>query len=183
MSASTTRVVIALLCAWQFGLTAAMAQSGPEPTAADLPAGATKAVVENSATEVSAPSANDARDGTIKTVQGDVSLLRGDAHITAVVGGPVLSSDRIQTGAHSATAITMMDGTVLSVGSSSLVELKSFQFNSTTEEGNLLVNLVYGTLRMTTGLLAKFKPEQVKVTTPTTVIGVRGTDFIVEERP
>ena len=40
-----------------------------------------------------------------------------------------------------------------------------------------------GSLRMATGLSAKVTPEQVKVTTPTTVIGVRGTDFIVEENP
>ena len=43
--------------------------------------------------------------------------------------------------------------------------------------------LLRGSLRMATGLIAKVKPEQVKVTTPTTVIGVRGTDFIVEENP
>ena len=47
----------------------------------------------------------------------------------------------------------------------------------------MLVSLLRGSLRMATGLIAKVKPEQVKVTTPTTVIGVRGTDFIVEENP
>jgi hypothetical protein len=32
-------------------------------------------------------------------------------------------------------------------------------------------------------LIAKVKPQNVKVTTPTTVVGVRGTDFIVEANP
>ena len=31
-----------------------------------------------------------------------------------------------------------------------------------------------------TDLLAKFNPEVFKVQTPTSVVGVRGTDFIVE---
>jgi hypothetical protein len=47
----------------------------------------------------------------------------------------------------------------------------------------VLVSLLRGSLRMATGAIARLKPEQVKVTTPTTVIGVRGTDFIVEENP
>jgi len=177
----TTRAVIALLCGWQFGVTAAMAQSEPQPAGA-VPDGATKVTVQSNATAAHAETSSDLRDGTFKTVQGKVSVVRNNAQIPAVVGGPMLSSDRIQTGADSAAAITMMDGTILSIGPNSVVELGSFQFNPTTQEGNLLVNLMHGTLRMTTGLLAKFKPEQVKVTTPTTVIGVRGTDFIVEER-
>ena len=47
----------------------------------------------------------------------------------------------------------------------------------------MLVSLLRGSMRMATGLIAKLQPEQVKVTTPTTVIGVRGTDFIVEVKP
>ena len=64
-----------------------------------------------------------------------------------------------------------------------MVDLSTFDYNPTTHEGNLLVDVLRGTLRMTTGLIAKLKPGQVKVITPTSVIGVRGTDFIVEEKP
>jgi len=155
MSKFAVYVALALLCIWQF-------------------AGAASAQT---------PAAEDLRDGTIKTVQGSVAVVRGDARIEARVGGAVHASDSIQTGANSATAVTLMDGTELSIGPDSTVELKTFRFNPTTHDGNVLVNLLRGTLRMATGLIAKLKPEQVKVTTPTTVIGVRGTDFIVEVRP
>ena len=77
--------------------------------------------------------------------------------------------------------LTLTDGTVLALGPDSSVDLASFQFDPTTQGGNMLVNLARGTLRVVTGIIAKMQPEQVKVTTPTTVIGVRGTDFIVEE--
>jgi len=129
------------------------------------------------------PAAGGPRDGTIKAVQGSVTVVRDNVSTAAVVGGAVHSSDRIQTGEASATAITLMDGTVLSIGPSSEVELSAFQFNPTTNEGNILVRTLRGTLRMVTGLIAKLKPEQVKVTTPTAVIGVRGTDFIVDVHP
>lgn len=157
MTRFTPRLALVLLCAWQLGATTALAQ--PQPTAGDQ------------------------RDGTIKTVQGDVTVVRDNTRVAAIAGGPLRTTDRIQTGADSAVAVTLKDGTVLSVGPESVVDLREFTYNATTQDGNVLVNLLRGTLRMATGLIAKLKPEQVKVTTPTTVIGVRGTDFIVEENP
>ncbi|MFT3777619.1 MAG: FecR family protein [Ottowia sp.] len=156
MTFSISRAALALLCAWQLGATAALAQGAD---------------------------AGDQRDGTIKTVQGDVTVVRGDARAAAIVGGPLRATDRIQTGADSAVAIVLKDGSVLSVGPGSVVDLSDFSFDTTTQEGGMLVNVLRGTVRLATGLIAKLKPEQVKVTTPTTVIGVRGTDFIVEENP
>ena len=90
------------------------------------------------------------------------------------------SPDRILTGAGSAAALTLQDGTVLAIGPDSALDLSQFQFNATTQEGSVLVSLLRGSLRMLTGAIARLKPEQVKVTTPTSVVGVRGTDFIVE---
>ena len=163
MKTFLSRAAMALLCIAQLGATAAMAQAAEPAPAAISP--------------------DDQRDGTIKSVQGDVTVVRDAASVAAIVGGPLRATDRIQTGAGSAVAVTLKDGTVLSVGPESVVDLSTFRFDATTQEGSVLVSLLRGTLRMATGLIAKLKPEQVKVTTPTTVIGVRGTDFIVEENP
>lgn len=156
---------------------AAMAQTPPVAAAA---APTAAAVAPAPATETAAVS-GDARQGTFKTVQGEVTVVRGNVRSAAVVGGPLMATDRVLTGAKSAAAVTLKDGTVLALGPDSSVDLASFQFDPTTQGGNLLVNLARGTLRVVTGIIAKVQPEQVKVTTPTTVIGVRGTDFIVEE--
>jgi len=110
-------------------------------------------------------------------------VVRDNARIAAIVGAAVKSPDRVLTGAGSAAALTLQDGTVLAIGPDSALDLSQFQFNATTQEGSVLVSLLRGSLRMVTGAIARLKPEQVKVTTPTTVIGVRGTDFIVEENP
>ena len=125
----------------------------------------------------------DAREGTFKTVQGDVTVVRGNVRSAAVPGAALQTADRVLTGADSAASFTLRDGTMVSVGPDSAVDLSRFSYDATTQEGNLLVRLTRGALRLTTGLIAKLKPEQVEVTTPTTVIGVRGTDFIVEENP
>lgn len=126
---------------------------------------------------------HDHREGTFKTVQGDVTVVRGNARSAAVVGDGLHTRDRVLTGRASAAAVTLRDGTVLSIGPDSSVDLSEFRFDATTHDGNVLIALARGSLRLVTGLIAKLKPEQVKVTTPTTVIGVRGTDFIVEQNP
>lgn len=125
--------------------------------------------------------AGDARQGTFKTVQGDVTLAREASRLAVVVGDPVFAGDRIVTGERSATALTLRDGSVLSIGPDSQFVLNQFDFDATTREGHLLLTLLQGSLRVVTGLLARQQPEQVEVRTPTTVIGVRGTDFIVEQ--
>lgn len=125
---------------------------------------------------------SDDRQGTFKAVQGEVTLVRADVRRAAVVGGGFSRTDRLVTGAASAASLKLEDGTVLAVGPNSTVELEQFAFDSTTQEGNMVVKLLRGSLRMITGLIAKLTPEKVNVQTPTAVIGVRGTDFIVEAK-
>ena len=158
-------------CTAVLAASASFAQAAPAP-ATPPAAGAPQAAISG-----------DARQGTFKTVQGEVTVVRGNVRSAAVVGGALMAADRVLTGPKSAAALTLKDGTVLAIGPESSADLASFAFDPTTQDGNLLVTLARGSLRMVTGLIAKIKPEQVKVTTPTTVIGVRGTDFIVEENP
>ncbi len=126
---------------------------------------------------------SDGRSGTFKSVQGEVTVVSGDTRRAAVVGGGLHDAERILTGADGMASLVLKDGTMLSVGKDSDFDLRKFEFDSTTHQGNVLVSLLRGSMRMATGLIAKLQPEQVKVTTPTTVIGVRGTDFIVEVKP
>ncbi len=171
LSRTAARLALCLgLCAapWALAQPSAPTAPAPAPTAAPPEAAA---------------AGGDGRGGTFKAVQGEVTVVRGNVRSAAVVGGPVHATDRLITGPKSAAAFTLRDNSVLSVGPDTVVDLSTFEFNATTQDGNLLVDLLRGTLRMATGLIAKLKPEQVKVVTPTTVIGVRGTDFIVEENP
>lgn len=171
MSSFRSLAALSLASLWLCTAAAALAQSAPAESASSAPAKNAR----------STPS--DARQGTFKTVQGEVTVVRDNARIAAVVGGPLNAADRVLTGEQSVAAVTLKDGTVLSIGPNSMVDLSEFSFDATTQDGNVLITLARGSLRVVTGLIAKVKPQQVKVTTPTTVIGVRGTDFVVEENP
>ncbi len=121
--------------------------------------------------------------GTFKAVEGDTAVVRAQARSRLSPGARLEPGDRIVTGADGAATVTLKDGTVLTVGPNSVVALSRFEFEPTTQRGELLVDLLEGSIRVVTGLLARISPDLFKVSTPTSVVGVRGTDFIVEARP
>src|SRR5450830_1031186 len=95
-------------------------------------------------------------------------------------GDEVAASERVLTGKAASVSLVLRDGSTLMLGPDSAVDLKEFRFNPTTNDGSLVLSVVKGTLRMITGLIGKTRPESVRITTPTSTIGVLGTDFIVE---
>ncbi len=121
-----------------------------------------------------------AQAGIFKAVEGEVFVLQGASRTQPKVGQAIAETDRIETGAKSGAAVTLSDGTVISIGANSSVALNTMRFEPVNQTGNLALQIVQGTLRMITGTLGKTSPDNVKVSTPTAVIGVRGTDFIVE---
>lgn len=120
------------------------------------------------------------RAGVIKSVTGNARIERAGATLPATVGAALESKDRIVTTQASNVGITLSDDTLLAVGPASTLSLDNFVFNPTSHEGNLAVRIFSGTMRMVTGLIAKQKSDAVEIKTPSAVIGVRGTDFIVE---
>ena len=129
---------------------------------------------------VSAAFAQELRGGTLKSVQGKVMIVSGDVQRVAVSGDRLSEAERIITGPGAGTALTLKDGTVVSVGPGTTLDLSRAQFDARTQNGSILISLLQGSVRVVTGLLGKLHPEQIKIITPTSVVGVRGTDFIVE---
>ena len=126
------------------------------------------------------PSTGLARAGIAKLVKGQVKVGQGAPERPLESGDAVNAQDTVFTGADSAASMVLRDGTVVVLGANSRMELKDFKFNATTYEGNVAVDLLRGTMRMITGLVGKTRHDAVRVQTPTALIGIRGTDFIVE---
>ena len=118
--------------------------------------------------------------GQIKNTTGQVFLLRNNQQQPAKPGDTVEQADIIITGANGSFGMTLIDGTRLSAGPNTRIELKQFRFNPTTQEGESLTELHRGTLAIVSGQIAKRSPEAMKVQTPTTILGVRGTRFAVK---
>lgn len=127
-----------------------------------------------------AKAAESALAGTVKRLVGSATLVRGTQQQTVSPGLALQVGDLLRTGPASGVSITLADDTLLSTGPGSELQITQFSFNSTTHEGGMLLSLWRGTLSVVTGLLARKAPEKVNVQTRTVVLGVRGTEFIVE---
>jgi hypothetical protein len=86
----------------------------------------------------------------------------------------------LTTGPNSSVGITFIDNSRFSAGPNSRLELKQFRFNPTTHEGEFLTEMHRGTLAIVSGQIARRSSEAMKVKTPTTILGVRGTRFAVQ---
>lgn len=117
--------------------------------------------------------------GHIKTVRGTVHLERGGQQLQAVPGLGVRQADRVVTGADGAVGLTFLDNSLLSAGPGTVLALDRFQFDSTTHVGHFDASLQKGSLAGVSGKIVQQSPGAMRVRTPASVMGVRGTDFVV----
>lgn len=127
-----------------------------------------------------AADAADQAIGQIKTAEGDVSIDRRGSHIAANVGDSVFAQDVIATGTDGSIGITFNDNTVMSAGPNSEVALEDYAFDSDKFTGTMLTDMRKGTLLFVSGDIARSSPGAMKVRTPTAVLGVRGTRFVIK---
>jgi hypothetical protein len=117
--------------------------------------------------------------GQIKLARGQVSIERDGQVVPAVPGTRLSGSDVLRTGADGSVGVTMTDNTLLSAGPNSVLSLDRYDYDSTTTQGRFDATLSKGTLAVISGRIAKQSPDAMKVRTPTSVLGIRGTEFAV----
>ena len=117
--------------------------------------------------------------GQIKIAKGQVSIERQGKVLPATVGMRLQASDIVRTGADSSVGITMDDDALLSAGPNSALSVDRYAFDSTTNQGRLDTSLNKGTLAVISGRIAKQAPDAMTVRTPSAMLGVRGTEFVV----
>jgi hypothetical protein len=118
--------------------------------------------------------------GLIKVSKGSVQIQRGAAKVPATVGTGIQASDVILTGADGAAGITFTDNSLVSVGPNSVFAIDKYSFDSTTHQGEFEGNLKQGRLAAISGKMVKQSPESMKIRTPSAIMGVRGTEFVVQ---
>ncbi|MDH5245543.1 MAG: FecR domain-containing protein [Betaproteobacteria bacterium] len=124
-------------------------------------------------------SANAAEIGQIKVSNGQVTVERKGESQPGRVGMRLESSDVLKTGSDGSVGITMADNSLLSAGPNSILSLDRFEFDPTTSQGRFDAQLQKGSLAVISGRIAKQSPEAMTVRTPSTILGVRGTEFVV----
>jgi len=118
--------------------------------------------------------------GQIKTAKGGVFIVRGGQEMAAPAGTPLQESDRVVTKADGAAGITFKDNSLLSLGPDSMLDISDFSFDAKDQPDVLEATLHRGTLSAVSGKIVARTPEAMRIKTPTTVLGVRGTEFFVQ---
>ena len=117
--------------------------------------------------------------GQIKVSRGAAWIERGGGRQPALVGAKIQETDVIRTGADGSVGITFSDDSLLSIGPNSTLVIERFAFDPTTQRGSFETSLRGGTLSAVSGRLTRQSPDAMKVKTPTAILGVRGTEFLV----
>jgi len=116
---------------------------------------------------------------------GEVALHKGNAVIDRQDGDKgivveqnleVLSYDTVKTG-NGKVVIVFVDDTKVDITEHSKLLIDEFVYDPNTKTGSLSLKATLGTVRYASGQIAKNSKQNVKITTPTASISVRGTDF------
>jgi hypothetical protein len=118
--------------------------------------------------------------GQIKTAKGGVVIVRGGQEIAASAGTVLHQADRVVTKSDGAAGITFRDNSLLSLGPDSMLDISHFSFDAKDQPDGLEATLHRGTLSAVSGKIVARTPEAMRIKTPTTVLGVRGTEFFVK---
>ena len=106
---------------------------------------------------------------------GNVERTNGDEE-TTTKALDIFSYDTVKTG-NGKTAIEFVDQTRVDVTEHSKLIIDEFVYDPATKTGSLSLKASLGTVRYASGQIAKNSKQNVKISTPTATIAVRGTDF------
>ena len=129
------------------------------------------------AVTLAAPAA--AEIGTLKKAAGAASIERGKTVLPAQPGTRLDVGDTLVTGKDGRMAVTFIDNARFALGPNSRVALTRFEFDDATHQGRFDAKVLKGQLAVISGQIAHENPKGMTVQTPTSVLGVRGTRFVV----
>ncbi len=118
--------------------------------------------------------------GTIKTIKGDVFVVRDTTQTSLHIGDRLYSGDGLQTLTNSTAGIIFEDNTVLSLGPDTEININDYVFAPENGLFSMIIDMFQGTASYLSGIIGQQAPGAVKFHTPDATIGIRGTQFLVK---
>ena len=115
--------------------------------------------------------------GNVVKMSGSASVVRNGVTITLNNGDAVYQTDVVQTGSNSTLGLVLVDGTTFNLTANARLMLNDLTYDATSTSNSSLFTLVEGAVSFVAGQVAK--TGDMKVDTPTAVIGIRGTAVIL----
>jgi len=118
--------------------------------------------------------------GQVATLQGRATVARGNATsaIALQINDPIFQNDTLATGVNSTLGITFDDETTFSLSANTRIVVDEFVYQEGGNANAASFNVAVGTAAFVASLVAK--TGDMKITTPTATLGIRGTTGVVE---
>ena len=119
-----------------------------------------------------------AQVGEISELKGNGEVLRADQSdkLLAETSLDILSYDDVRTG-NGRLGITFLDSSVVRLTEHSKIIIDEYIFDPNPSKSKMALKMASGTARFITGALGKIDKQNIRITTPSATIAIRGTDF------
>jgi hypothetical protein len=150
----------------------AQAPASPAPPATSPPPPA--------ASQPAAPTAQQTPDpiGSVATLQGTASVTRNNATSALALRDPVYKNDVLQTNVDGTLGITFDDETTFTLKPNTRLAVDEFVYQDGGSDNAAIFNVVRGTAAFVAAEVAH--TGNMKINTPTSSLGIRGTTGLVE---
>lgn len=122
------------------------------------------------ATDASEVGRNAAVKGTVQILSQEQLQAR-----QAVVKEPVFLGDKVSSKIGSSLQVLLKDNSTFTVGPQCDMVIDEFVYDPKTDNNSLSAKVKKGMFRFTSGKVSKTNPDDIKITTPTATMGIRGT--------
>jgi FecR protein len=140
----------------------AQTQPAPAPTTAPPPAQA----------------AADEPIGNVATLTGSATVVRNKNSIPLKLQDDIFLNDVLQTSANSTLGVTFSDATTFNLTANAKITVDSFVYEDGGKQNAALFDVAKGTVAFVAAAVAK--TGDMKISTPTATLGIRGTTGLVE---
>lgn len=115
--------------------------------------------------------------GEMAAAEPAIGVQRNDRYVAIGQGDGVFEFDIVRTDATGSGTIRFIDGTELTLRSSTEIAIKEVVSTETRSRFN--VGIAEGAARIVTGAITRRNPRGFRATTPNGTIGIRGTDLFI----
>lgn len=148
------------------------APTAPAPTSGATPATPAPAAAANP--QVSAPEPI----GNVATLTGTATVTRNNATTPLQIRDDIFANDEVATSATSSLGITFNDGTTFNLRANARIAIDNYVYEDGGQQNSALFNVAKGTAAFVAAAVAR--TGDMKISTPTATLGIRGTTGLVE---
>jgi FecR protein len=158
----------------------AQAQPTPAPAPAGTPAPAVPPAPAAAPTPpaAAAPAAAAEPIGNVATLTGTATVTRNNAATPLKPQDDIYMNDVLQTSANSTLAITFNDATTFNLTANARIAVDNYVYEDGGQQNAALFDIAKGTVAFVAAAVAK--TGDMKISTPTATLGIRGTTGLVE---